>query len=145
MKTVNQVDSTPLSTRHRANLNGVAESLEKSRFHLGLALDVLGSEDPYREMDNIWDIHEEIEVQEEADAATTPIEGTEAEVYMKMRQSLASSLDDMKELHWEIQSGLHDHWFYNHIESAVMQMAEARCHMGVLTKIIDADEHTQPA
>lgn len=143
LQTTNDTESKlPTSTRHRANSNGLVQSLEKSRFHLGLTLDALGSEDPYRKLDNVWEVSEKLDVQDEADTAPGQIGGDDIEIYMNMRQDLEEMIDQLKKIHWKMQTGLHEHWLYNHLENVVMKLSEARCHLGVLIKMIDADEHT---
>jgi hypothetical protein len=147
LQTTNDTESKlPTSTRQRANSDALVQSLEKSRFHLGLTLNVLGSEDPYRKMDNVWNTHEQLEMEDETDTASGQIEGGEIKVYMDMRQDLQEMIDKLKEAHWKMQSGLHEHWLYSHLENAVMQLSEAKCHLGILLKCItESNEHSSPA
>lgn len=147
LQTANDTESKlPTSTRHRANSNGLVQALEQGRFHLGLTLNALGSEDPYRKLDNVWEIQETLEMEDEADIAPGQLGGDDIKIYMEMRQGLEEIIDELKETHWKMQTGLHEHWLYSHLEEAVMRLSEARCHLGVLLKsITQTDEHTQSA
>lgn len=122
------------SRRHLSNGRALFDSLEKGRFQLGLSLSVLGDDGPYDRTENLYDARGEVELEPEADTASDMLDGDCPEVYMEMRRELATMIDELKEMHWKMQSALFEQWFYAHLERAVMHLSEARCHVGVILR-----------
>jgi len=130
------------SLRHVSNARALLDSLEKARFQIGLSLSVLGGQNPYEKVDNVYDARGEIELEPEADTAPDTLDGDFPEVYMDMRREIEGMIESLKVMHWKMQTGLYKQWFYAHLEKAIMHLSEARCHLGVILKQ-RTDGHTQ--